>query len=255
VIEYLTFNFSDARFEVNPQSVNDSEQFRRALATAIDRPQILADTGIPWFSGTPGMLVPTTSGWSVYDTAPAPIPDLPDGAASVLSTTGNGDYRIRIGDTLASTFAAVGVSYTPTYVDSQLFFGETMVEGAYDVGMWAWISDGGYASPLGLMQFLDPASSPPDGNFGSWGSGTAGNEATRRFSEIVAEASTTFDPQRFHELVAEAEQILVSELPLIPLFHHSSAIGVWADTVAGVVNNGSRADFTWNVETWRRIDE
>jgi len=99
VIEHLTFNFSDVRHEVNPDSVNEFIEFRRILAASIDRPQILDETGVAWFPETPGMLIPVGgSAWSVYEVGIAQIPELPEGAASILSTTGNADERPKIAE-------------------------------------------------------------------------------------------------------------------------------------------------------------
>ena len=262
VVEQLTFNFSDVRFDVNPDSVNEFMDFRRALASSINRPQLLADTDVPWFPETPGMLVPRgTSAWSVYEAGIAQIPELPDGAASILGTTGNGDYRIRIGDALESAFTSSGVFYAPDYLDSALFFGEIIDEGTFDIGMWAWVNGGGYADQLRLFEVFDPRSVPPEdgfrggGNYGRWGDGGSTNDNTARFSELVDEANSTVDAMRFNEIVLEAESILATELPVIPLFSRTVAAGIWTDVVSGVVNNGSSSAITWNVETWQRVGE
>ncbi|MCL1599041.1 MAG: ABC transporter substrate-binding protein [Actinomycetia bacterium] len=256
VIEHLTFNFSDTRYEGNPDSVNEFLDFRTALATAIDREQILEETGVPWASETPGILIPTgESAWSIYEAGIAMIPQLPDGATSVLTTTGNADERPKIVEAIAPAFTSAGVAYESELEDSQLFFQTTIVEGAYDIGLWAWVGGETYRGQLGLMEMLDPAASPPDGNYGSWGSGGTANEATARFSEIVAEARSTIDSERFDELVREAEAILAQELPLIPLYSRGSGLAVWPDVVSGIVHNGSRSTFTWNIETWHHLAE
>jgi ABC-type transport system substrate-binding protein len=256
IIEHLTFNFSDERFVANPNSVNEFFDFRRAVATNLDRERILAESGVPWLPETPGLLVPTgESAWSIYEAGITQIPELPDGATSIVTTTGNADERPKIVGALEPVFTAAGVVYESELQDSQLFFQTTIVEGSYDVGMWAWVTEPGYTGRLGLMEMLDPASLPPGGNMGRWGSGGTANDETAQFSEIVAEARTTIDPDRFDELVAEAESILALELPLIPLFSRGSGLAVWPDAVTGVVHNVRPADFTWNIETWQRPGE
>jgi ABC-type transport system substrate-binding protein len=259
VVEQLTFNFSDLRFDVNSDSANEFIDFRRALASAIDRPQLLAETGVPWIPETPGMLIPRgTSAWSVYGAGVARIPELPDGATSILATTCNADERFRIKDALKPAFTTAGVTDEPVCIDSSVFFGETIVEGSFDIGMWAWVSDGGYANQLRLLEVFDPRSSPPEdgffngGNYGGWGDGGSANDNTSRFSDLVDEANVTVDGTRFDEIVVEAESILATELPVIPLFLRGIAAGIWSDAVSGVVNNGSQSTLTWNVETWQR---
>ena len=256
VIEHLTFNFSDDRLEANPESANEFIDFRRALAASIDRPQILDVTDVAWFFETPGMLIPVgESAWSVYESGIMQIPELPEGAASILSTTGNADERPKIAEALESAFTAAGVSYDVDLQDSQAFFQATIVDRTYDVGMWAWVSDGSYASQLRMLEVFDPRSVPPDGNYGNWGSAGTANDATARFSEIVDEARATIDPREFFALIREAEAILATELPIIPLFSRGTGLAIWPDAVTGVAPNGSRSDFTWNIETWQSPGE
>ena len=256
VIEHLTFNFSDVRLGANPDSANQFIDFRRALASSIDRRQILDETGVAWFFETPGMLIPVgESAWSVYEVGIAQILELPEGAASILSTTGNADERPKIAEALEPAFTAAGVTYEVDLQDSQEFFQETIVDSTYDIGMWAWIFDGGYASQLGVLELFDPRSEPPEANFGNWGSGGTANDSTVRFPEIVDEAKTTIDPVEFFSLIREAEAILATELPIIPLFSRGTGLAVWPNAVTGVIPNGSRSDFTWNIETWQRPGE
>jgi peptide/nickel transport system substrate-binding protein len=262
-VEHLTFQFGTGRDEINPESFNDSLDYRRAVAYSIDRPTLLIETGVPWIRETPGMLSPLgPSAWDVYPYDVAAGRESlqavfgPAGRArpptAVLSTTGNGDYRIRIGDALVGTLEAVGIDLETSYLDSLIFFGEQLGKGEFDIGMWAWVSDGGYASQLGLMELLDPASEASDANFGNWGVGESASSGTVAFSELVAEARSTIDPGRFAEIVERAEELLAEYLPLIPLFRRSSAAAIWTDSVAGVVHNGSKSEITWNVETWQK---
>lgn len=263
VVEQITVQFAGDRDEVNPVSWNDSLDYRRAVAHAIDRGSILEETGVPWSPRVPGLLIPgPDSAWEQYDYNPADARSLIDGLRedsevtspqARLSTTGNGDYRIRIGDSLEPGFAAIGVGYEPIYLDSVLFYGDTLSTGAFDLGMWAWISDGGYQSTLNLLEVFDPASDAAQADLGNWAS--TETAAASRFSEIVVEARTTADADRFAELVVEAEQILADELVVIPLFNRSSSAAWWTDVVKGVVTNGSQSTLTWNVEDWQRIGE
>lgn len=258
IIEQLAFQFSSARDVVNPDSANDALAYRQAVAHAINRSALLDETGVPWSGRVPGVLIPTgPSDWDRYDYDPTEGRALVDslGAeapSAVLATTGNGDDRIRIGDALASSFTGIGVGYEPEYLDSVLFFGDTIGTGAYDLGMWGWVNDGSVSSTLSLLSLLDPANTPPDGNFQFWEPGT---DPADRFSEIATEAPTTADPERFRELVAEAEGILADNVVLIPLFNRTQATGYWSTIATGVVPNASPATVTWNVERWQRVGE
>jgi ABC-type transport system substrate-binding protein len=255
-IEQLTFSFSETHLELNPQSANAALDFRQFVASSIDRTQILDETAVPWPAGTPGMLIPLgTSAWSSYEGLNSGDPELSEDAASVLSTTANTPYRVRVVDELVPLVDASGSSTSVDNVDSILFFGEGFALGAFDIGMWAWSSDGGYGSKLRLMQLLDPATEPPAGNYAQWGVGDTSSDATERFSELVVEAQQTFDPVRFDEIVAEAEVILAEDLPVIPLFSRGSHAAMLKDVALNVVHNGSQSTIAWNVEVWQRVGE
>ncbi len=270
VIEHLTFQFGAGRDAVNESSGNDELDFRRAVALSLDRDGLLDETAVPWFDDIPGILRPVgPSAWDRYPFDPAAGAALVETAfveaaggdlpVSQLYTTGNGDYRIRIGDALASRFDAIGVGYEPVYQDSVLFFGETLTSGTFDIGMWAWINDGGFASTVRMIDLFDPASGGDASDFGRWTEDGGGDTATtangNTFSELAAEARSTIDPRRFAELVSELEGLLADELPIIPLFHRAAAFAWWPDVATGIVPNGSASGLTWNVESWQRVGE
>jgi peptide/nickel transport system substrate-binding protein len=260
IVEQLTFQFGEGRAYVNEGSLNDASSYRQAVAHLLDREALLDATGVPWMADPPGLLVPFgESAWSRYDLDPSTARDLVDEAAgdapggpeARLSTTGNGDYRIRIGDALAESFDDAGVDYAPIYLDSVLFFGDTLTEGSFDVGMWAWVSDGGFAGSLLMLEQYDPRSVPPDGNYGRWD----GGEVADRYAEIVDEARSTVDAEAFRSLIAEAEAVLADEVVVIPLFRRAAFTAWWPDVATGIIPNGSRSDLTWNVEDWQRVGE
>ena len=169
-----------------------------------------------------------------------------------LSTTSELDDRIRIGDALVGSFDVVGIDLDTMYVESLIFFGEQLGTGEFDIGMWAWPSDGGYGDQLVLMDRFDVGSA---NNVGNWGDGDSASEGSAAYSELVAEARSTADPVRLVEIMESAEALLAEYLPVIPLFRRASAAAIWADEISGVVHNGSRSGLTWNVELWQRPGE
>jgi peptide/nickel transport system substrate-binding protein len=258
VLEHLTFNFGEAREVANPSSMNDERTFRQAVPRSLD-PDTFARPETTWSGSWPGVLTPTDgSAWGAYayDTAAAldAVIALDNLApVSVLTTTGNGSLRIDIASAMRPSFEAMGVRLETTFIDSLEFFGDVLGIGTYDLGMWAWVNDGGYGSVIRLMEALDPASDA--GGFNGWGVGSSASEASARYSELVVAARTTADTAEFAAIVSEAEAILASELPLIPLFNRASHAAVWADRISNVAHNGSSSDLTWNVEVWRRVGE
>ncbi len=255
-VETLTFQFDDGRDAVNEVSLNDELDYRRAIATGIDRAALIDETSVPWVVDTRGIFAGVGENpWDGITGGASAAKALIDGLGiddpqARLSTTGNADERPAIGDALEAQFGAFGVGYEPIYLDSVLFFGETLSNHAFDLGLWAWVSDGSRANQLGLLDLFDPAGQD---DLGGWA--VLGGEGAERFSEIVAEAKTTADPEQFDALVAEAESILADVIPMIPLFRRTSWVVYRPDIVTGVQNNGSIVGVTWNLDQWQRVGE
>lgn len=261
LVEHLTFNFGDGRDEANPESQNDELDFRRALAYAVNRPGVLEATGVDWLDVTPGILLPgVESAWSRYDFDPAASRDLLAGLEldaeppSIQSTTSNSFERPAIGEELAIGFQTVGVAGSVDLQDSIALFNSTLPDGTFDTSVWAWVNDGSFTSVLGLLDYFSPTGETS--SFSGWGvRGPTANDAAERFAEIAASVASTVDPAEFRTLVAEAEDILADQLPLIPLFYRTQSTVVRTSFVEGVVPNGSDSGVTWNLEQWSVVGE
>ncbi len=254
-VEQITFNLGPGAAATNPESHNDSAAFRAAVAHAIDRTTILESAGVLWDPTTPGVLIPKgSSAWNRYGYDPAESRNLvsslqaPVQPVSVLSTTVDGRERPVIAAALESAFAPIGVGYDSALFDSVQFYGDTLPSGTFDLGMWAWENDGGYADTIAMLKRFDPAHSQ---EYSGWGLGDPPSEASIRYSELVDLAQTTVDVSEFAAIVEEAEEILASELPLIPLFHRASYLATRTEAVTGVIHNGMPSSFTWNVGMWQ----
>lgn len=254
IIEHVTFQFGDGRFESNELSSNEDIRLRRAIASAVDREALIEEAQVPWVP-MHGLADPTSTAWmdgNPFD-ADALVAelgeDLDRSPASVLSTTGNADERPAIAEALDTQLTSTGIDYQSELLDSVLFFGEVFDQGTYDVGMWAWSVE----DPLGWLRVLDPAEEPPSGDFGRWSE--LGSEASERFSEIRLAAESTVSRTELDALVSEAESILAEELPLIPLFARAAYSAHWTDAVSGVVPNGTSSELTWNLAHWQKPGE
>lgn len=258
ILEHLTFNFVPARKMANASSMNDDVTFRAAVPRSLD-PAIFDRPEVAWTGAWPGVLTALDgSRWADYrydpDSASAAIVALenPD-PVSVLTTTDNGSLRVEIGSAMRQSFEAMGVRLETSFIDSLEFFGEVLGVGTYDMGMWAWENDGGYSDIVALMESLDPTGDTV--GFSGWGIGGSASDASVRYSELVIAARSTLNADEFAAIVAEAEAILASEIPLIPLFHRASYAAVWVNRIVNVEHNGSSSVLTWNVETWQRVGE
>jgi oligopeptide transport system substrate-binding protein len=88
------------------------------------------------------------------------------------------------------------------YLDTQSTLG-------YDVSRSAWIGD--YADP---NTFLDMFVTGGENNKTGWG-----NE---EYDLLIARAGTEFDPKVRMDILRQAEQILIDEMPILPIYYYST---------------------------------
>lgn len=270
VWEHLNFQFGPGRLAMNPASVNANLDYRRAVAHLVDRDAIARAVGTytePLTSYidvfTPGL---SRHAWDRYPYDPAKAEQLllrvkaaeqVETITAVFSTTSNGDTRVVVAEALRPMFEAVGIDYQTQLQDSQLFFGETLETGSWDVGMWAWVGSPGFAGLIPIHDPFDPEAPPPNGsNYYRWGTedSSVRDEHTERFAEVRDLMNSTVDEAELTSLVAEAEDILASRMVMLPMYSGPVVGAVWADEVGGYVMNPTQASHTWNIEQWYRVD-
>jgi peptide/nickel transport system substrate-binding protein len=270
VWEHINFQFSDGRFDLAPDSCNDNLAFRRAVMHTIDRDTVIGDyyrgyaeaLGSYLDAFTPGLASPA---WDRYPHDPDLARTLYEQAvaetgrdcAAVFSTTSNADMRPYFADAFVDMFAEAGIPFELELMDSQLFFGEVLDGGTWDIGQWAWVGSPGLSGAVGIHDLFDPDAPPPDGgNYYRWGTrdSSVRDEHTDRFAEIVDEMARTVDDDRIRALLSEAEEILADQAVILPLHARIVVGAVWADEIGGYVFNPSQAGHTWNIERWYRTD-
>ncbi len=270
--EHLNFQFGPGRFERNENSPNESLAYRKAVAHLIDKElivdEILDGQVEPLDSFVEAYIPQLSAGaWAQYDydveKAVALVEEAKaelgvDTITTVFSTTSNSDARVQLAILLEDMFAAAGIEYDTELEDSQLFFGETLDDGMWDLGEWAWVGSPGFSGVIEIMDVFDPQSPPPEGsNYYRWGSpdSVLVDESTQRLAEIRDLINTSVDSAVLEPLLAEAEQILADQVVIIPLFSRLDAAAFWADEIGGFKHNASDAGLMWNIEEWYRLDQ
>jgi ABC-type transport system substrate-binding protein len=245
--------------------------YRRAVAHAINKDlivdEILAGQVEPLSSFVDAFSPALSLGaWSQYDYSVDKARGFVDAAKAelgvdelytVFSTTSNNDARVTLSELFVGMFADVGINYENQLEDSQLFFGETLDTGLWDLGEWAWVGSPGLSGLISIYDVFDPEAPPPDGsNYYRWGTEDSSviDENTARFAEIRDELNTSVDPDVLVPLLNEGEQILADQLVIIPLYARLVTAAVWADEIQGFKHNPTQASHTWNMEDWHRID-
>lgn len=271
VWEHANFQFSDGRFDMNENSCNENLAMRQAVGFTIDKQllvdEILAGQVEPLDSYVDAFS-PTLSqeAWAQYATDPAKAAELYAQAVEetgkdcsvVFSTTSNNDARVKMSELFVDMFAAAGIPYENQLQDSQLFFGETLDNGVWDLGEWAWVGSPGLSGLIGIHDVFDPEAPPPDGaNYYRYGiaeEGAVSDAASQRYAEVRDEMNQTVDPDELTALIHEAENILADNAVMHPLYARLVTAAVWEDEVGGFKHNPTQAGHTWNIEEWYRTD-
>jgi peptide/nickel transport system substrate-binding protein len=268
--EHLAFSFGPARLDRNENSCNDNMNMRLAVVHSIDKvlivDEILAGQVEPMDSYV-SAFTPTLSqdSWAQYAYDPAAAAEFYATAVEesgkdcsiVFTTTSNNDARVQLSELFVTMFGDAGIPYENDLEDSQLFFGETTVNGNFDLGEWAWVGASGLSGLVSIHDVFDPEQPPPDGSnyyqFGTPGSSFL-NEVSDRFAVVRDEMNSTVDPAEIEALVNEAENILADNLVIVPLYARLDPGAVWADRIGGYKHNPTNAGDTWNIEEWYRAD-
>jgi peptide/nickel transport system substrate-binding protein len=268
--EHVNFQFSKDRLELSPNSCNDNLAFRRAVIHAIDR-DAAADSWAPGFgvamqsyieAFTPSL---SNGAWSRYpynpDAARAlyqiAVDETGRECSVLFNTTGNADERPRLALLYETMLADAGIPVVIQLEDSSVFFGETLDEGTWDIGQWAWIGSPGLSSLIGVHDLFDPNGRPPKGdNFYRWGTpgSSVRDEHTKRFAEIVKQLNATVDEREIIALIHEAEEIIADQAVILPIVQRLAAAAVWGDEIGGFKHNPTKTSHTWNIEYWYRTD-
>ena len=282
VWEHLAFQFGVNNR--NHDSLNESVDFRRAVAHAIDREALAALPG--WVNdGALGSFldlspVPGGDGWARYAYDPALAAALLEDACVaagrdctadppvvVITTTAEGSLRSEVGGLIADMLDAIGCDARLAVEDSALFFGRTFARGDWDLGLWAWDLPAGASGVGRTLAYWDPAGPPPLGlNYQRWGTPVVSGQgedfdqaasplsdaATSLYGGLLEAMSRTADRARFLDLAAQAADVLAERVVIIPLASRGRALAWWSDTLAGPSLHPARPG-TWNLESWYRV--
>jgi ABC-type transport system substrate-binding protein len=269
-------NFQFGPNNRNPDSLNRFIEYRQAVAYGLDLRQLFDNIGYPLLQPTYGFIqhfTPSASSepWLEYDHDPVRARELlamacdkagQDCDASppvmVFSTTSNGDFRPRLADGLVEMLGEIGIEVRLELEDSQLFFGETLDNGNWDVGEWAWVGSPGLQGLVSIFGLFDPDGPPTEGaNYYRWGTPDSivrDDAAVEEVRSLLAAIRGSVDHDEILALAGRIEEVLATQVVVIPLNARLVVGAVWADEIAGFQMNSTQASHTWNIEFWHRVD-
>ena len=99
-------------------------------------------------------------------------------------------------------------------------FLNTRQNGQYEIARHGWSAD--YIDP---MTFLDMWISGNDGDKNSWGNNDS-HFSNKEYDELIKKAKVEADNNKRFELMKKAEEILLEEMPIIPLYDYTKVYGI-----------------------------
>lgn len=230
---FLSINVSDKAKAVDPNAakVLSDPKVRKALSLAIDRKQIVDSVTKGGQIPAHGMVAKGITGPDGKDYTDktsyfGETADI-DGAKKLLAEAGYPDgqglptfqilYNPESGhgevmQAIQDMWKKIGVN---TELQSQEFkvFLTTRVQKQFEIARDGWNAD--YVDP---MTFLDMFLSTSDQNDPGY--------SNPAFDAKIADAKKELDPQKRFDLMHEAEDILMDDMPVIPLYYYTRVIGI-----------------------------
>jgi peptide/nickel transport system substrate-binding protein len=261
--ELLAFNLD------NP--ILTDPNVRKAIAFGINR-QELVDEILFGKSEPAASLVPS---WSWAFNTEVPRYDYNPGLASQLLlesgwTPGPDGIRVKNGERLSLNYwstpaafrpillprvqdqlAQIGIEMNVDFVPAETLFEPnpssptSLAARQFDVVEFAWAGGAAY-DPGALLSYANHSRNIPSIENGFQGGNYAGFR-NARIDELLNKGMLSHDQGVRSHILAEVQQILMSELPVFPLFPRPIT-GAASDTLINYrpTSNGD----TWNVETW-----
>jgi peptide/nickel transport system substrate-binding protein len=134
-------------------------------------------------------------------------------------------------------------NHAPTVLYGTFEDGGVLKRGSFDIAMYAWLSS---PAPSRREALYAAGSIPPGGQ-------NHPRFIHEELSALLDEAGTEYDTARREELYRRAQDILVDEVPVIPLFWYT-AIDPVTDRLQNFRPNATQSADTWNAAQWYLAD-
>lgn len=131
---------------------------------------------------------------------------------------------------------SIGIKIVATPRAANVFFGQYVSQGVYDIADFAWVSPDG----------------DPSGYFAIWSCGGDENYlhyCSRAASDLMQKGQSEGDPTKRAALWNQADSIMSAQVPTIPLYQRPNPLA-YNSGLLGVSNNPATISATWNIEDW-----
>jgi ABC-type transport system substrate-binding protein len=241
--EHLAFEVGSGREVRNPESLVGEVEFRRAVATALDRSRIAEAAGLTAdqvASSAVSQAVGAEGPWSGYRHDPAAarakLRELkrrhgPGTELSLVLSVGDTPERRRVAEAIERQLEAVGISVTVETLDVTTLFGDRVIPGTFETATWAWVTTPGPAGSVDdAIEWFFTA--PEDGGyqFAGWGiDGVGGTDLASSGGDLTE----VFDLSGAAAALDNLDRTLAEQALLIPLYRSVDAAVVRSSRVYG----------------------
>ena len=160
-----------------------------------------------------------------------------------FTTTAGNRTREQVQQILQAQWKAVGIEVRIVNQPARSYFGDTLPKRDFDLAMYAWVF-----SPTSDCEGLYTSDGIP-------GAGQAGGQnypgyKNARVDELCHAVPEELDEGRRAQMLRQAQEIWVEDLPVLPLYFRSDYTGHKA-TLQNWLPTGSNTPVTWNAAAWR----
>jgi len=174
-----------------------------------------------------------------------------DGRKLELSITASAGQlnRERTQLVLREQYSQVGVdlkirNYNGTVLYGTYEDGGILKRGKFDIAMYAWLSS---PEPATKEALYSSKNIPPRGQNNP-------RINHRELTELLARGSTEVDPAERVEIYRRVSEILVEEVPVVPLFWYTS-VDPCTDRLQNFRPNPTQSADSWNASVWYLLDQ
>ncbi|HXI18103.1 MAG TPA: peptide ABC transporter substrate-binding protein, partial [Chloroflexota bacterium] len=160
----------------------------------------------------------------------------------VCKSTGGNALRMKVAQLLQQAFKKNGIQMEIALEDPAVFFGQSVVQGSYDVAVWAWSST--VLSDQTTLFACDQIPSKANGFEGS----NNYRYCNKRVTELLYESDRTPDVAERAEMIKEIQRLMAEDVPLVPLYQRPETVA-FSNDLHGVSNN-PLGGVLWNIHEW-----
>ena len=153
-----------------------------------------------------------------------------------FSTTAGNQLRALTFEVIQRQLKSVGIELVPRFQPAGLLFGTTLPSSDWDIIMFTWVE-----SPSSKITAKDKLACGGEINYG--------NYCNRKASALLEKTATELDNATRTKLLNQAEQLMVADVPSIPMFVRP-VFTIAAKNMKGLTTPTTLEGSPWNASTW-----